>query len=133
MRYSTTSSRRALLRAVGVSAAAGIAGCIGQSGSQTYGLVVVNYRDSSQKISVTVTRKDTAETLLDEAYTLSSDGRTSEESVFQDPATYTVSAKTATGITANTDFTVHEDQPPVDSFHVHLTAEGELNLFLPVP
>jgi hypothetical protein len=93
----------------------------------------VNYQDSSHEISVIVTRKDTGETLLDETYTLSGDDRTSEESVFQNPETYTVSAETATGITASTDFTVDEDQPPVDAFHIHLTAEGELNLFLPAP
>lgn len=80
-----------------------------------------------------VTRRETSETLLDETYTLGRSDRTSEESVFEDSATYTITAETATR-TTSTDFTVREDdQPPVASFHVHLTPEGELNLFLPAP
>jgi hypothetical protein len=96
-------------------------------------LLVVNYRNSSRKISVTVSRTDTSESLLEETYTLGSGDRASEPSVFEVPTTYSITAET-TETTASTDFTVREnDQPPVDAFHVHLNADGELNLFLPAP
>lgn len=82
---------------------------------------------------MTVTRTDTAETVLDETYSLGGSDRVTEESVFEEPVTYTITAETAAGTSASTDFDVGDDHPPVDAFHVHLTEDGEFNLVLPAP
>ncbi|WP_158056105.1 hypothetical protein [Halorussus halophilus] len=119
---------------MGVSAATGIAGCLNTNETQSYGLIVVNYQSSSQEISVTITRNDTSKTLLNDTYTLGSEERISEEAVFDSAGAYTISANVAGGTSASTDFTVPEDdQLPASSYHIHLTAEGELNLFFPSP
>ena len=106
---------------------------MGRPEPNVYGLRVVNFRDSRHEIRVTVTRTDTAETVLDETYSLGSGDRVNEDSVFMDPITYTITAETETGTTASTDFDVGDDHPPVESFHVHLTEDGEFNLVLPAP